>query len=354
MAWLALFRSPSPKVLPPARRISVFALEMLVALSLAFLVWLYLRTRNRESLDHVSIPVQITLESGFEDQYDLEVTGSRHVTVSFIGPSSRIHRLRGMLQRGEVRVNAAISVPPEHRSESRYRDTVRIRGADVPVPHGVTVLVSEGGDRIPVILRRLVERTMRVRLNHPPEERLTNVVARPEKVLVKGPQEILDRTHTIPTIRYYLPSTTGPAQKQERVLTVELPLVQELEGRPVQCVTDRVKFRLTLQPESRIYNLRKVPITFLCPAKFPYRPRFKTNQHSTISLRVKAPATRVRPKVIAFVDLTHGERHAGLNVQPLRLQLPVGCQQAQDPPEPVEFELVPTEIPAEWVVTEQP
>ena len=50
-----------------------------LALSLAFLVWLYARGREQEAIDNVPIPVQLTLAPGQEDHYDLEVTGPSQV-----------------------------------------------------------------------------------------------------------------------------------------------------------------------------------------------------------------------------------------------------------------------------------
>src|SRR5438093_6701432 len=74
----------------------------LVALSLALLVWLYLRSRDQELLDNVPIPVQVSLAPGQADHYEVEVSGPCQVPVSFLGPPSRIRELRGLLQRGEL------------------------------------------------------------------------------------------------------------------------------------------------------------------------------------------------------------------------------------------------------------
>ena len=102
MAWRGWFQPTGPEGLPTPWRVRQRALEVIVALSLAFLVWLYIRTRDRESLDHVPVPVQVSLAPELEGQYDLEVTGSTHVVVSFVGPPSGIRELHGVIQRGEV------------------------------------------------------------------------------------------------------------------------------------------------------------------------------------------------------------------------------------------------------------
>src|SRR5205085_1752893 len=104
-------------------------ISFLVALSLAFLVWLYARSRDQDSLDNVPVPVQITLASNQADQYELEVNGPSQVPVSFTGPPSRMRELRGMIQRGELRVDVTLSVPEDRQNESRYLDTVRVDAA---------------------------------------------------------------------------------------------------------------------------------------------------------------------------------------------------------------------------------
>src|SRR5204863_1213122 len=129
------------------------------------LVWLYARTGEQETLDDVPVPVHITLATGQADHYSIEVAGAAQVPVSFAGRSARLRDLRGMLQRGELRVDVALTVPEAHRDEPRYSDTVRIDASDVHAPPGVTPIVVEGRNRLAVTLRRLVERRLPVRLD---------------------------------------------------------------------------------------------------------------------------------------------------------------------------------------------
>jgi hypothetical protein len=330
---------------PGRSRFPQAALEIGVALSLAFLVWLYMRTRDQDSIDNISIPVRITLAADFADLYDLEVTGSPHILASFVGPPSGIRELRTMLQRGEVQVSVPVTVPNERRHEERYGDTVRVQAADVPVPAGVTAVVAQGRNRIPLTLRRLGERRLPVRLNQTPDERVREVVLGPETVVVRGPVDILERARWALTRPYHLPPSAGHGRQQ--MVTAELPLLPEMEGRPVRCEPGFVSARIYLQRRPRTYQLKQVPVKFLCPMSFPLRPQFADRQAGLIPLRVKGPGA-APPKVTAFVDLTAGKCRPGLNVKPLRLQLPPGCRLAQDPPGPVEFQLVPTEIASGW------
>src|SRR6185437_5647302 len=47
-------------------------LSLVVALSLALLVWLYARSRDQEVLDNVPVPVQVTLAPDQAELYQLE------------------------------------------------------------------------------------------------------------------------------------------------------------------------------------------------------------------------------------------------------------------------------------------
>jgi hypothetical protein len=353
MPGSGLFQSP-PGSFPARLRVPQLALESVIALSLAFLVWLYIHTRDHESLDNVPVPVQIQLAPEHAEHYDLEVGGTPHVMVSFFGPPSRIRELRGMLQRGEVRVTWPLSIPEDRRNESRYQDSVRIGGGDVPTPPGVTAIVAEGTNRIPVTLYHLVEHRLPVRFNLAAEDRIRQVTIYPKMVRVRGPEDILEHARAIPTRPYHVPSRSGMGPHQEKIVSVRLSLVREMEGRPVHVVPATVQVRYTLRPRPRLYQLRQVPVTFLCPAGFPYRPQFRSEASGKITLCVRAPAAAEPPAVTAFIDLTARGVQPGLNVQPIQLQLTKDCRLAQEPPGPLKFDLVPTETAAKWlgVVTE--
>jgi hypothetical protein len=343
------FRPTSPDGSPAPFRFRQVALELLVALSLAFLVWLYFRTRDRDSLDHVPVPVQITLAPPFADLYEIDVTGTPQVVVSFVGPPSGIRELHRMLRRGEVRVTIPLTVPLDRLQESRYRETVRVQAADIPVPPGVVPLVAEGVNRIPVTLRRLVEVPLPVHLNAP-DERMRLARVEPDTILVRGPKEILERTRCIPTLPLS-PAALGGSDA-EQTLTVQLPLVQELEGRPIRTTPDTVKVRCTLRPRPRSFLLKEVPVTFLCPPGFPYRPQFPDGSDGKLALRVKGTALPPAGSVSAFVDLTRHSYKQGMNEAPVQLQLPGDCQLTQDHPGPLRFELVPTEDSSHWLGVE--
>src|SRR5262245_24725913 len=164
--------------------------SLVVALSLALLVWLYARSRDQEVLDNVPIPVQISLPPGQAEQFSLEVNGPSSVPMSFTGPAARIRDLRGTLQRGELQVQVTLTIPEDHPDDGhyldRYLDTIHVDVADVHAPPGVTPMFVEGRNRIPVTLYRLVERRLPVRVDSALEDRAGQITLEPAHVLVRG------------------------------------------------------------------------------------------------------------------------------------------------------------------------
>jgi hypothetical protein len=316
-------------------------LKGLVALSLAFLAWLYLRSRHQETVDDIVIPVHVKLADADLDHHALEITGPSRILVSFSGPLPCIRELRSQLQRGEVQVNVALSVPEEKQNESSYRDTVRIEAEDVPVPPGVVATVLEGRNSVQVVVHRLMERRLPVRLEMIGETRYIQVKIEPASVLVRGPQDLLDQTRSIPTQVYVVPPAPETAPSNETLLHGEVALVTELGGRAVQCSPATVSFRYRLLPRQRTYELTDVPVYFLCPAGFGMVPHFVQPSDSTVTVRVVGPASDDLPAVQAFVDLSQGTFEQGRNREAVRLQLPKDFHPATDTPHLVTFVLEP-------------
>ena len=124
-----------------------------------------------------------------------------------------------------------------------------------------------------------------------------------------------------------------------------MPLLEELENRPVRVVPNRVTIRS--QPR-QLYDLKDVPIQFLCPPGFLLRPQFLDNNSGRMNLKLWGPVQEETPRIYAFVDLTRGRFTSGLNHEPLQLQLPKDCSLEQEPTRVVAFELLPADfIPRE-------
>ncbi|MGH7226262.1 MAG: hypothetical protein ACRELF_23850 [Gemmataceae bacterium] len=311
-------------------------LSSVVALSLALLVWLYARSRDQEVLDNVLVPVQVTLAPEQAEHYHLDVTGPSHVMVSFTGSPLRIRELQGMLQHNELQIPLTFSVPAEHLNEARYNDSLLVESSDVHTPPGVTAIMVEGRNHISLTLHRLIERRLPVRFDAVKDESAGALVLEPATVLVRGPQEVLDRLRAISTQPSELPgrSSAGPASRRTA------PLVQEVEGRPIQAMPSRVSVWRPSQAR-KIYELPELPVHFLCPMDFPLRPKFFGERADRISLRLRGPARDDPPKVYAFVDLTQGSFPLGRYHEPVQIQLPKDFELVQEPPRGVSFQLVP-------------
>jgi hypothetical protein len=328
-AWATLFR---------LRHVS---LQMLVAMCLAILVWLYTRSRDQEdTLDMIPVPVNFTLATAAAPHYDLEIHGSNRVLVSFTGPPTRIREVRRQLQRGTLQIALNLAIPEERQHETSYRDLVRVLASDVPVPAGVTAVVTEGRNVVAVSLHRLVERHLPVRLDYLGEDRITQIKLEPATVVVRGPKEVLDHTRAIATQPLVLPAGAALDSESDHTLRGNIALVADVEGRRIQANPGSVAYRFHLHPKQKTYELADVPVRFLCPLDFPYRPRFAADQPAKVTLQVVGPTSEEPPRVQAFVDLTRGALERGRNVEPLRLQLPRDFQLLHEVPRVV-FHLDP-------------
>jgi hypothetical protein len=321
-------------------RLRTVLLKGVVALSLAFLVWLYARSRHQETLEDALIPVHVTLAEPNQGNFELEVTGANRILVSFVGPPSCMRELRGLLQRGAVQVKCKVTVPEERQKDSNYRDVLLIEAADVPVPAGVTAYILEGRNTVPVTVYRVVERRLPVHLETVGDAHISQVKIEPATVLVRGPQALLDQARALPTQVYALPAAPETATAAESWLRGEIALAKDIDGRSIQCNPATVTFRCRIHPRQRTYELNEVPVFFLCPPQFPWQPRFLSAAAGKVNLRVVGPASDEPPQVQAFVDLTRGSFEGGRNREPLRLQLPKDFQPAMDAPRLVTFELV--------------
>jgi hypothetical protein len=339
--WQRWLRSVFPASWLARLRLPHVFMEVLVALSLAFLVWLYARSRHQETLDQVPIPVQVSLAPAQANQYDLEINGSSRAPVSFTGPVSCMRDLREKLQRGAVRVSLTLTVPEERQNDSIYRDTVFVEAADVPVPAGVTASLVEVPFCIPVTVHKLVERRLPVRLDYAGDTHISQVKLEPATVLVRGPKDVLDRARSIATHPCAAPPPSEAGPPGESLVRGDIALLHEVEGRPIQVTPETVVFRYRMQTRQKTYEIADVPVHFLCPPNFPWRPRFESPEAGRVHLRVTAPTGDEAPAVVAFVDLTHGEFTQGRNREPLRLQLAREAQLAQETPPAVTFYLDP-------------
>jgi hypothetical protein len=314
---------------------------MLIAFSLAMLIWLYAKSRDQEVLESVAVPVQLATSPAQAEQYELEIAGPAQVLVTFTASPARIRELRSLLQRNELQVSHTVTVPEDRLNEPRWTDTARIEATDIPTPAGVKAMVVEGRNRITVVMHRQIERRLPVRFEHAQEEG-TPITIDPPSVLVRGPQEVLDRVRSISTEPAALPARPLNAAPGSSAFT-RVTVVQELEGRPVRTNPARVTIRVPAQPRKR-YELVDVPVHFLCPANFVLRPQFNDERAGRITLRLQGPVQEDPPRVWAFLDLTRDRFTSGLNHEPLQVQLPKDFMLLEEPPRVIAFELVPADF----------
>jgi len=341
--WQGRLKRIGAKAVKHARRAARLVLQTTVALSLAVLIWLYTRSRDKDAVDQVPIPVQLQLAPAHLAQYDLEVNGTTRVVASFAGPPSRLRELRRQLQRGQVQVSLTLKVPEERLNDSSYRDVVRVEAANIPVPPGVVAVLPEQGNTIPYTVHRLVERHLPVHLEYVGDARLSQVKLDPPTVVVRGPKDIVDRMWAINTQACALTASPETIDGKEPVVQGQVSLVAESEGRPLQTTPKSVSFSCRIRPRQRVYELTEIPVQFLCPPNCAWRPRFATPAAGKIAVIVKGPASEEPPPVLAFVDLTGGNIGQGRNLLPVRLQLPRDFQLVSDAAPQVVFFLDPCE-----------
>jgi hypothetical protein len=319
-------------------RILDHLLSGIVAISLAFLVWLYARSRDQETLDNVPVPVHISLPAGQSDNFALEVAPPSQVLVSFTGPPVRIREVRAMLQRGELDVDITLPVPEDRDGQSTILDNVVVDSIDIHTPHGVTAMVVDRHNHIPVTLHRLMETQLPVRFDPSLEERSLQVTAEP--VRVRGPQELLEHTHSVSTVPYSI-SAHAPGSDDKEPFTVgPVAIVQEIEGKRIQTIPTEVVLHVNPKPSRQE---REVPATvhFLCPQNFALQPSFVDEASARLTLRIEGPATTVDLPVWAFIDLTRRTYEPGITNERIHVQLPEGYHLAQSRPLPVAIKLAP-------------
>jgi hypothetical protein len=318
-------------------------LEMLVALALAFLIWLYAHSRAQDSIDRVQVPVQIQLAAPQRDQFLLETGGAPMVTVSFSGPSSRIRDLRHKLQRSLVQASATLTIADERLVETTFSETLRIDSSQIQVPPGVVVDVADDGCSIPVTVQRMGERQLPVKFDSTGEVRVTQLKLEPATVLVRGPKHILDRTQAIQTQPFAF--TVPSAATSDNLVRGQVALVAELEGRSITATPRLISFRCKVQPRQKVYELTEVPVTFMCPPDFPWRMHFAEAKSGKVRLRLLGPAGEVDPPVRAYLDLTGAQLFRGRNLEPVRLQLPKDFTLVESAPAVIAFYLEELERP---------
>jgi hypothetical protein len=202
-------------------------LSVIVAISLALLVWLYARSRDQEILDNVVIPVQVSLVGNQAEMYSLEPNGPAEVLATFTGSPSRIRELRGLVQRKELVAQVGYTVLEEHQREARYSDTVLVDVRALHAPSGVTVTMVESRNRVPVTVQRL---DLLENVVVPVHLKMPEALVDQFVVDLAGPAEVL-ATFTGPPARIRELRSQLEAKTFQAVVAPTVPAERRQEGR---------------------------------------------------------------------------------------------------------------------------
>lgn len=314
----------------------------LIALGLGFLVWLYIRSRD-EAVYEPEIPVQVHLASTHQDLFVLERSELPPVPITFTGPPSRIREVRTLFREGSLRIVQTLTIPDERLQDPtpRLELTVPLDSSTLRLPPGVNAAIPSFKNRVSVVLKRLAEKQLPVRLNHTAGERLQQAEFEPSHVLVRGPKEVLDKA-TVVLTELFVPPASDDMTRPVRVLGPQrIALANKLGEEPVSVTPSVVTFRVTLKGPQRIHELENVPVHFLTPANFPFKVQFVNERSGVINLKLRGPNTEERPQVYPYVNLAARKFGPGLNAdEPIRVVLPTGYTLVEELPK-ISFQLVP-------------
>jgi len=324
-------------------RLRQIALELMISVCLACLVWLYTHNRARHTIEHVAVPVQVQLAAQQRDQFSLGLTEQRTVLASFSGPQSRMREVRRKLQRGLLSASLTVTIPEDKKVEEMFSEILHVDEESLNVPAGIKVELAQ--DSVSVMVHRLTERSLPVRLEFTGEARVSQIKIEPATVLVRGPKSVLDQASFLPTKPYAIQVNASAQPAADSKVSAQVSLVTELDGRPITVNPATVQFHCVAVPKQKIYELTGVPVHFLCPKDCPWKPRFE--QESKVGLKLIGPVMDQTPPVLAFIDLTSGNLARGRNVGQLRLQLPKDFQLADATLPPVSFYLDEVERPVD-------
>lgn len=316
----------------------------IIAVGLAFLVWLYIRTRDQETLEK-NVPVVFRLASNQKEMFEFTGEGKTELPVTFTGPPSRLREVQALLSRGQISMVRTVTVPEASLSADKYTFIDRFETNQINVPPGVRVDIPVNRREFSVPLRRLIRKNVKVQPRFQGgEDRVTNVVVQPAEVEVTGPQEILSRVDTLPTIPIDLPPNNS--DKEEQHADKVAILVRTIQDTNIGVNPPGVKLSFAVKPAQRNHEIADVQINFLTPVDFPFKPQFTNQRAGTITIMVKGPAQRPTG-ITAYVDLTKKQyTEPGLqSEEPINVVLPPGYELVGRPPRLPSFQLVPLAAP---------
>lgn len=318
----------------------------IIALGLAFLVWVYLRSRDQE-VQSYPIPVEISLDAQQTDRYSFETKPQgQTVRVKFYGLPSRLREVKELVESRSLVFRHIVRVPVvvDQRQDNDYQEVLQLDSNALTLPLGVHADITPIDGRVPLKLRRMMERTLPVQANvitGSAQYEVDNIRIEPATVKVFGPKSVVEQMTQLMLEQPWQPRLPSGLSMTEEEVSGNVTLPTKFKQEVIKTQPERVEIRAKLKPALRVYELSEVPIAFLCPPSFPYRTLFTAERHGVISqLKVRGPLNKA-PEVKAYIDLTNR-----LNLKPgqypdetIQLNLPPGYYLAQDPPRLSAFKL---------------
>lgn len=322
-----------------------FIMTPIIALGLAFLVWVYIRSRDQE-VQSYQIPVEVSLDPQHQDRYSfLSKLDNLTVRVKFFGLPSRLREVKELVEARSLVLRRIVRVPIEvdQRQDDEYTETFQLDATSLSLPLGVHSDINPVEGRLQVKLQRMMERTVGLlpMVTTGSEQYVVdNIRLEPATVKVFGPKSVVDQLTQLP-LETWQPRLPGGLTMTEEDVSGTIRLPTKIKQDMVRITPDKVEIKARLKPALRVYELTDVPISFLCPASFPYRPLFTADRQGTIPvLKIRGPLNR-SPEVRAYIDLT-----TRTNLKPgqypdevILIDLPNGYYLAQDPPRLSAFKL---------------
>ncbi|MFT3879244.1 MAG: YbbR-like domain-containing protein [Gemmatales bacterium] len=285
-----------------------YIITPIIALGLAFLVWVYLRSRDQE-VQSYPIPIEVSIDPQQADRYSFDSKPENQtVRVKFFGLPSRLREVKDLVEGHNLILRKVVRVPAEVdlRQDNDYQDVVQFESNSLTLPLGVHADINPVEGRLQVKLRRMMEKTVTLQpmvTTGSAQYEVDNIRLEPATVKVFGPKSILEQTSQLLLDNWQPRLPTGLTMTEEEV-TGSVRLPDKIKQESVRIVPDRVEIRARLKPALRVYEINDVPIAFLCPANFPYRPLFTADRHGAIAqLKIRGPLNR-SPEVRAYIDLT--------------------------------------------------
>lgn len=301
-------------------------MTLIVAVGLGFLVWVYIRSRDQDYYER-ELPLVVSVAPSQAEHFTLEQTEPYAIPVVFSGPPSRIREVQTLFRQGALKLHHAIVLPEDKVKDVReatVNTVIRLDAATLPVPNGVRADIPEMKKSLNVGLRRIVEVKLPVRLNLLGTGQTDRVVFEPATVMVRGPKEILDRQTSIAT-EPFAPPPLEPDKAELQLPATTLRLPGKLGEQLVTVTPSQVQATITLKGPQKLQELTEVPVQFLAPPRFPYRPRFTSDRADTLTLKIRGPNSELRPEVTAYIDLTQRKFGPGLHAdEPIQIRLPPG------------------------------